>query len=424
MKRSVLVPLIACALLSPASRARAGELPSPLPPGDAVKAGLAPDRLEKMHARLRRVVDEGRSSGYVSLLARDGRIVDWRSYGQRDREAGAAMEKDTIVRIYSMSKLVTATAALVLLEDGALRLDDPVERFLPALKDRQVLSGGTRAKPVLVAAKGPITIRHLLSHTSGYVYDFGGEGPLQDAYRKAKLWEATSLDDFVARAATLPLHHQPGTEFQYGISSDVLGAVVEKAAGRPFEAFVAERVLVPLGMSDTGYDVPEARRTRLAKTYTRDKQGRLVEAEAFSSSYPEPGRGFASGGGGMFSTAGDYARFAQMLLNGGELDGVRILSRKTVELMTQNQLAYLARPHHAYDASRGFGLGPEVMIDLSQSGTLGSPGQFGWYGAATTYCQIDPKERLVALLLFQHVPMNETGVFTLFPNAYYSALVD
>ena len=149
-----------------------------------------------------------------------------------------------------------------------------------------------------------------------------------------------SLDDFVARAAALPLHHQPGTEFQYGISSDILGAVVEKAAGRPLEAFVEERLLAPLGMSDTGFDVPDAKRARLAKTYTRDKQGRLVEAEAFSSSFAEPGRGFASGGGGMFSTAGDYARFAQMLLNGGQLDGVRILGRKTVELMTQNQLAH------------------------------------------------------------------------------------
>ena len=277
---------------------------------------------------------------------------------------------------------------------------------------------------MLVAAQGPVTVRHLLSHTSGYVYDFGGAGPLQDAYRKARLWDAISLDDFVARAAALPLHHQPGTEFQYGISSDILGAVVEKAAGRPLEAFVAERLLVPLGMSDTGFDVPEAKRARLAKTYTRDEQGRLVESEVFSSSLAEPGRGFPSGGGGMFSTAGDYARFAQMLLNGGQLEGMRILGRKTIELMTQNQLAHLAKPHHAYDASRGFGLGPEVMIDLSRSGTLGSPGQFGWYGAATTYCQIDPKERLLALLLFQHVPMNQARVFELFPNGYYAALVD
>jgi CubicO group peptidase (beta-lactamase class C family) len=424
MKNVAALSLAAFVLLSPLPDARAAGPQPPLPLGEAAAAGLAPDRLEKMHARLRRIVDEGRSSGYVSLLARDGRIVDWRSYGQRDIEAGAAMEKDTIVRIYSMSKLVTATAALLLLEEGALQLDDPVERFLPALKDRQVLAGGTRARPVWAKADGPLRVRHLLSHTSGYVYDFGGEGPLQDAYRKAKLWDATSLDDFVARAAALPLHHQPGSAFQYGISSDILGAVVEKAAGRPLAAFLEERLLGPLGMSDTGFDVPDDKRARLSKTYTRDKQGRLVEAEAASSSYAEPGRGFASGGGGMFSTAGDYARFAQMLLNGGQLDGVRVLSRKTVELMTQNQLAHLAVPHHTYNPSRGFGLGPEVMIDLSRSGTLGSLGQFGWYGAATTYCQIDPKERLVALLLFQHFPMNEAGVFELFPNGYYAALVD
>lgn len=424
MKRTVTFPLVVLALLATAGGIHAAEPQPPLPIGDAAAAGLAPDRLEKMHARLRGIVEEGRSSGYVSLLARDGKIVDWRSYGQRDREAGAAMEKDTIVRIYSMSKLITATAALLLLEDGALQLDDPVERFLPLLGKRKVLAGGTRTEPVFVDADGPVRVRHLLSHTSGYVYDFGGEGALEDAYREATLWEATSLDDFVARAAALPLHHQPGSEFRYGISSDILGAVVEKAAGQPLAAFVEERLLRPLGMSDTGFDVPDQKRARLAKTYSRDAQGRLVEAEAASSSYAEAGRGFPSGGGGMFSTAGDYARFAQMLLNGGQLDGVRILSRKTVELMRQNQLAHLAKPHHAYNPSRGFGLGPEVMIDLSRSGTLGSLGQFGWYGAATTYCQIDPQERLVGLLLFQHFPMNETGVFDLFPNGHYAAVVD
>ena len=395
-----------------------------LPAAEPAAHGFSPERLEKMHANLRRVVDEGRASGYVSLLARDGKIVDFRAHGLRDRESGAPMEKDTILRVYSMSKLVTAVAALALLEDGRLQLDDPVERFLPALSKRQVLVAHGSGQPRLVKAGSSVTVRHLLSHTSGYAYDFGGRGPLEVAYRKAKIWDATSLDDFVARAVALPLCHRPGTAFRYGISSDLLGAVVEKASGQPLERFLEERLFTPLAMTDTGFDVAPEKMARLAKVYRRDKEGKLEPAEAVSSSFPEKGRGFASGGGGLFSTAGDYARFAQMLLNGGSLDGVRILSRKTVERMTQNQLSQHAKPFHGYSSSRGFGLGPEVLLDLGQSGTLGSPGQFGWYGAATTYNQIDPRERLVALLFFQHFPMDEPGVFNLFANGTYSALVD
>jgi CubicO group peptidase (beta-lactamase class C family) len=389
----------------------------PLPTADPVTLGFSPDRLEKMHDNLRRIVDEGRASGYVTLLARDGRILDWRAHGWRDIEARAPMERDTIMRIHSMTKLVTATAVLALVEDGKLQLDDRVEQYLPELKDRQVMVGGSAENPSLVKAESAVTIRQLLCHTSGYIYDFGGKTPLERLYEKAKIWEASSLSDFVTRVAALPLSHQPGEEFRYGISIDILGAVVEKVSQQRFERFIEERITAPLRMTDTSFDVPPHKRTRLAKIYKKGEGGRLVEV-------PDAAGTLASGGGGLFSTTADYARFAQMLLNGGRLDGARILSRKTVELMTQNQLSGLKTPHHAYNESRGFGLGPEVMIDLSRSPTLGSLGQFGWYGVATTYCQIDPKERLVALAFFQHRPMNEPGVFNLFANGYYSALVD
>ncbi len=410
------------ATLAPAARPAAPAAPLPL--GSAQELGFAPDRLDRVDASLRALVDEGRCSGFVTLLARHGRIADWRSYGWRDLAAKAPMEKDTIVHIYSNTKLITAVGAMILFEEGRLDLDAPVERYLPALKDRLVLTGGTPAAPVTVPAKRPMTIRDLLTHTSGFAYDFGGDDTLSLLYRQANLWEAASLDDFVARAATLPLHHQPGDAFAYGISMDVLGAVLEKVTGQRLEAFLQERLLGPLGMVDTGFDVAPGKMNRLAKVYQRDPRGRLVEAPPDSSSLPEPGRGFPSGGGGLFSTAGDYARFAQMLLNGGRLDGVRILSRKTVEYMTLNHLARTGKPTHAYADGRGFGLGAEVMIDLARDRTLGSPGQFGWYGLATTYCQIDPSEDLVAIAFFQHFPMNEIGIFQRFPNGYYSALVD
>lgn len=395
---------------------RAEDAP-PLPASDPAALGFSPDRLDKMHANLRRIVDDGRASGYVTLLARDGRILDWRAYGRRDIEAHAPMEQDTIMRIHSMTKLIAATAVLALVEDGKLQLDDRVEQYLDELKDRQVMVGGSVENPSLVKAEGAVTIRQLLSHTSGYIYDFGGQTPLERLYDRAKIWEASSLSDFVTRVASLPLSHQPGEEFRYGISTDILGAVVEKVSGQRFETFINERVTAPLRMTDTSFDVAPHKLSRLAKTYHKGKDGRLVEWPATSNAFP-------SGGGGLFSTAADYARFAQMLLNGGQIDGVRILSRKTIELMTRNQLDRLKTPHHVYNASRGFGLGPEVMIDLSRSPTLGSLGQFGWYGIATTYCQIDPKERLIALAFFQHFPMDEPGVFNLFANGCYSALVD
>ena len=418
-RRASLAVLLAAA---PLLRAGAG---TPLPQAPAAELGFAPDRLDRMGANLAALVDEGRCSGFVTLIVRHGKIADWRAHGWRDIAARAPMQKDTIVRIYSNSKLITAVGAMILFEEGRLDLDAPIERYLPALKDRKVLIGGTPEAPVLAEAARAVTVRDLLTHTSGYVYDFGGgDDTLSRLYRSADLWGSPSADEFVARAAKLPLKHQPGHVFAYGISMDLLGAVIEKVSGQKFEAFLQERLFVPLRMPDTGFDVAPAKMRRLAKVYQRDAQGHLTEAASGSSSDSEVRHGFPSGGGGMFSTAGDYARFAQMLLNRGSLDGVRILGRKTVEYMTVNHLVRTGKPTHAYSESRGFGLGPEVLIDLARNPGLGSVGQYGWYGMATTYCQIDPAEDLVAIAFFQHLPMNEIGVFQSFPNGYYSALVD
>jgi CubicO group peptidase (beta-lactamase class C family) len=345
--------------------------------------------------------------------------VDWQTYGRRDVEQRLPMEKDTIVRLYSMSKILTSVAALILHEEGRLKLDDPVSKYLPALEKPKVMTGGTAKAPVLVAAKTPITIKHLMTHTSGFIYGFG-KTPVDKVYQDAKVFDVASMDEFVARAAKLPLAHQPGVRFSYGINTDFLGAVIEKVSGQPLDVFVEERICRPLGLVDTGYDVPESKMARLAKVYQL-KDGHFEPVEPVAASFAERGRGFPTGGAGMFSTAIDYARFAQMLLNGGELDGVRILGRKTVELMTAN---HLPDPHPTTDdgGADGFGLGVSVRLDLAKSSQLGSVGQFGWSGAATTHVVMDPQEKLVAILMAQHFPFNEHDLFWDFTTLTYGAL--
>jgi CubicO group peptidase (beta-lactamase class C family) len=397
----------------------------PLPAASAESEGFSTERLERVHAMLKRQVDEGKHAGLISLIVRHGRIVDWQTYGSRDLAARLPMEKDTIVRLYSMSKVISSVAVMILHEEGRLKLDDKVGKYLPALAKMRVFAGGSVAKPKLVDARREMTIKDLLTHTSGLIYGFAN-GPIDEIYRNAKLLESSSMDAFVAKLATLPLAFQPGEKYGYGLSIDVLGAIVEKVSGMPFERFVETRITTPLGMVDTAYDVPEAKRSRLAKVYTLDKANAFVEVPdgQLAGVFPEPGRGFAAGGAGMFSTIGDYARFGQMLLNGGELDRVRILGRKTVELMMANHLNQLATPTTAPGGAEGFGLGGRVRIDLAKGNQLGSVGQFGWSGAATTYFDIDPKEQTLMLVFAQHFPFNQHGLFWQFSTLVYASLVN
>ncbi len=321
-----------------------------------------------------------------------------------------------------MSKIVTSVAVLCLVEDGLVKLDDRLDAWLPAFKDPQVMTGGTADEPKLEPARQPITIKHLLTHTSGHTYDFFGPDGIHLLYQRANLWESPSLEEFVVRAARLPLKAQPGVEFNYGIADDILGAVIERASGQKFEEFLKQRIFGPLAMLDTSFDVPDEKRERLATLSQRGPDGKLATTDPIIGAYAEPGRGFASGGGGLFSTVGDYLRFAQMLANQGELDGRRVIGRKTVELMTANHLTTLTRPNHQFSEANGWGLGVEVQLDLGRSSLPGSPGAFGWYGAATTYCRIDPREKLVAVLFTQHVPFNEQKVFEVFTAMYYAAI--
>ena len=354
----------------------------------------------------------------ITLLARDGKLVDFQTYGYRDLEKKLPMERDTICRVYSMSKIITSVGVLVLFEGGRFKLDDPVSKYLPELKD---MTGGTADAPQLKPLKRPITVKHLLTHTSGLIYDFSGGKELSKLYERANLWIGPGLNDFISKLGKLPLQHQPGDAFTYGVNTDALGALIEKISGKTLGAFLEERIFNPLDMKDTGFDVPPEKMNRLAKTYKHGADGKFVEAEPIIETWPEPGRGIESGGGGLFSTAGDYARFAQMLANGGSLEGHRILGRKTVELMTANHMVTLPN-NQAATRQKGFGLGVEMTTDLGQLSMPSSIGQFGWYGAATTYCQIDPKEKLVAIAFVQHFPFNEHNFFSKFATSYYQAL--
>ncbi|MED5621920.1 serine hydrolase domain-containing protein [Ideonella sp. BN130291] len=414
-------------LLQALTQVHAGDpAPAPLPTVAPQAAGFSAQRLEVLHRRIASEVAAGRYSGCIVLIARDGKIVDWRAHGWQNIDSRAPLKKDSIVRIFSMSKIVTSVAVLTLLEDGRLKLDDPVEKYLPALKDRQVVVGGAADAPRLEPARRPVTIRDLLTHTSGYYYDepWSADALPAALMQRARLWKAANLDDFIARLATVPLHEQPGTRYRYGVSTDILGAIVEKASGQRLDAYLRERIFGPLGMVDTGFWVPKEKLARLATVYERDDQGRLVPSGWANANEAGPGHGILSGGGGLYSTAADYLRFAQMLLDGGQLNGVRILGRKTVALMTADHLKHLADPHPFGAPGQGFGLGVRVLNDPGDGFTLGSPGAFGWEGAATTFVQVDPRERTVALLLLQHLPYNQDDVIARFINSYYAALDD
>src|SRR5688572_13331685 len=403
---------LACAMAVSAQ----GQLPT-VPPESA---GFDPARLEVVHSTIRRFVDQKQHAGIVTLLACDGKIVDFQTYGHRDIEKRLPMERDTICRVYSMSKIITCVATPLLMEDGKYNLDDPVTNYLPELTDLKVWTGGTEEESKLEALNRPITIKHLLTHTSGLMYDFMGNDPLTKMWAAADLWSGPGLSNFVAKLGKLPLKHQPGDAYTYGVNQDVQGALIEQVSGKRFGAFLEERIFRPLGMKDTGFDVPESKMNRLAKTY-KLVDGKLVEDKPLIDTWPEAGRGIEAGGAGIFSTAGDFARFAQMLCNGGTLEGKRILGRKTVELMTADHMVTLPN-NQAATRQKGFGLGVEVTTDLGQLSMPSSVGQFGWYGAATTYCQIDPKENIVAIAFVQHFPFNQHGFFAAFQTGYYQAL--
>jgi CubicO group peptidase (beta-lactamase class C family) len=369
--------------------------------------GLSSSRLARLKAAMQGYVDRREVAGVVTLVARHGRVAHFESVGYRDAEAKAPMTPDTIFRQASMTKPIVAVATLMLLEEGRLQLSDPISKWLPEFKAMKVLRPGLAGSYTTVPAQTPITVRHLLTHTAGLQ---SGDGVLLPAYEKIapRTVPKDTLGAFVTRLATLPLNFEPGTEWHYGaagIGLTVAGRLVEVISGQPLDQYLSERIFRPLKMTDTYFYLPEEKLARFAATYRPDANGKLELDEAPNTNsifFRE--RTYFSGSGGLVSTASDYLRFQLMLLNGGELDGARLLGRKTVELMASNHTGTLSI------ASRGpgfgFGLGVSVLVDLGASGQLGSEGMFGWGGAYNTITFVDPNEDMVAILMPQLRPNN------------------
>jgi CubicO group peptidase (beta-lactamase class C family) len=395
--------------------------------------GFSEERAARITAGMKAYTDAGDVAGVVTLVQRDGVIVHSDVLGYRDREARVPMTRDTIFRIYSMSKPITSVAVMMLLEEGKLRLTDPVDTLLPELADPVVLIDPAGPLDQTTPARGPITIRDLLTHTSGLAYTFTAGEPLAKALSENGLLGSSSdlgPDEWMERLGSLPLAYQPGSRWHYSLSTDVLGVVVERASGMPFAEFLQTRLFEPLGMPDTAFYVPPEKLDRFATHYTRDptQDGKVVVFDHPSqSSYAAP-QAFSSGGGGLVSTADDYLRFATMIAQGGELDGVRILSRKGVELMTTNALTEEEKPEAPFGArffaaGRGFGMGVSVVEDVGLTASLGSPGNNGWGGAAGTWYWVDFEEDLVAVMMIQLMGAGQqTPIRNDFETLVYQAL--
>jgi CubicO group peptidase (beta-lactamase class C family) len=391
-----------------------------LPTAPPESVGLSSDRLERLHDAMQRLVDGRQVAGVVTLVARQGKVADVNAVGWQDVESRTPMRPDTIFRIASMTKPVTSVAVMMLYEEGRLALTDPVSRFLPAFKSPKVLSTSEGATTT-VPARREITIRDLLTHRAGLTYVFLATGPIGEAYRAAGVSDGLkdtpgTIGENIDRLAAQPLVHHPGEAWTYSLSTDVLGRLVEVVSGTSYDAFLRDRIFKPLGMNDTGFDVPESKWSRLATVYAPDGSGGIrpmKDPESFGNTVMSPISAYKA-------PKRYYARFAQMLLNGGELDGVRILSPKTVELMTTSHTADLPSGGILGPAS-DFGLGFSVMMDLGASQTLGSVGMYGWSGIYGTNFWVDPEEQLVALVMVQRYP--GSPVAPLFQTMTYQAIV-
>src|SRR4051794_7592584 len=403
---------------------------------EPAELGFDAGRLRRIDRHFDRYVDDGRLAGYLPLVARRGRVVHVACAGKRALESGAPVEPDTLWRIYSMTKPVTTVAAMLLWEEGAFELIDPVARFIPAFADARVYLRGSAQKPLTVPLTEPVRIWHLMTHTSGLTYGFHHTHAVDEIYRANGFeWSTPPGMDLAACCeawAGMPLAFQPGAEWLYSVATDVLGRIVEVVSAQSLDEFFAERIFAPLGMTDTAFSAAEADHGRLAALYAPDpRTGRAARFDQMGAAALKPPDAL-SGGGGLVSTASDYLRFARMLHGRGEIEGVRLLGPRTVAYMAANHLPggadleAIGRPLFAETTFEGvgFGLGFSVVQDPLAGKSPSSPGEFGWGGAASTAFWVDPVERLTILFFTQLLPSSTHPLRPQLHQLVHQALVD
>lgn len=394
----------------------------PLPVAEPEEVGLSSVRLQRIGEVFQGYVDDGRIAGAIGMVARRGRLVYVDQWGSRDMAAGDALEVDDIFRIFSMTKPITSVAVMMLHEEGHFFLSDPIGRFIPELSQLRVAQLAGQPSPDDIPterARRAVTIQDLLRHTSGLSYGIFSNTAVDQLYRRQNVLGQATIADMVTELSQIPLVYQPGTQWNYSVSADVLGRLVEVVSGQPFDVFLRERIFEPLGMVDTGFFVPASKRDRLSRLYGHTGPERSL-ALGDRTGYTEAVTMF-SGGGGLAGTAADYLRFAQMLLNGGELEGVRILGRKTIELMTVDHLGDV--PTSWLSPGWGFGLGFTVRKQAGLDGMSGSVGEFYWFGVAGTSFWVDPVEELIGVFMIQIRPSRDIAFRNQFKKLVYQALI-
>jgi CubicO group peptidase (beta-lactamase class C family) len=408
------------------------------PTADSSKLGFDPVRLQRMKTRFDRTyLDSGLLPGYAVAITRQGEVAHTIYSGKRDLESGAPIEADTIYRMYSNTKPITAVAALMLWEEGAFELTDPIAKYIPEFANTRVYVKGSAAAPITQPLIEPIRIWHLLSHTAGLTYGFMHTHPVDLLYRQAGYEWGTPPDTDLAAACTtwasLPLVFQPGTEWNYSVGTDVIGRLIEVISGMKLDEFFRTRIFSPLSMPDTSFGVPADKVDRLAALYfPTPGTKKAMRLDAMGNAALDPNPTFLSGGGGLVSTLHDYVRFQLMLIGGGQLDGVRLLSPHTIKMMASNHLPgggdleSVGRPLFAETnyTGVGFGLAVSVTLDPAATKTAGSPGDYGWGGAASTWMMIDPKEELTVMFMTQLLPSSTHPIRSQIRPLLYQALIE
>jgi CubicO group peptidase (beta-lactamase class C family) len=371
---------------------------------DPAEVGMSKEGLQKLSAAMQEMVDQGELAGVVTVVARHGKIVQFETFGKQDLEAGIPMAKDTIMRIYSMTKPIVGVALMTLYDQGKFKLEDPVEKYIPELAGLEVAKAdGPDGNPVVEDAVHPMTIRELVSHTGGLTYGFFSRSQVDTLYQKANILDRNStLKEFVTKLGKIPLRQQPGSAWHYSVSVDVQGYLVEVLSGMPLDRYLEEKIFQPLGMKDTAFWVSEEKAARLSPLYVPDKDNKLV-SQGKDEFLTAPK--FFSGGGGLTSTAVDYVRFAQMLLNGGELDGKRILKPETVALMHTNQLPDSIEEINPMIGNPGNTFGVDFAIVERPDGTADharAESEYWWYGVGGTWFGINPEQDLIVVGMIQN----------------------